>query len=541
MKNLIGFLLSSFFLTVILSVNAQAQENYFLEGKILAQDGSPALLSTISILEGMNNSVKETFYADQNGSFKIALKKGFNFFRAAGINHAAKEFGVLVEDTKIYHMKIQLEGYSYKDTLDEVSIIGDFNNFNFSTGRRMTKESDGTFSLAIDWNKDSLAYQLIGTTKNNRSINGTQSDAYEYDGTGDYKSIIKVKDGVAKIIFDPKKVIRGDKKSEVVFENSPENDLINQLGNEAQVYTNKYYTEMEEFVGGGGDRENFKFDFSDYLNPIKEKMNSEKGLVRQVYQLAYALSFMFGNDDTTAALKIINDIPVSSPLWMINPSTFFGLVSFLPDDEKISKLEEVVKVTDDDAFASYSLMMLYYSTVEEERANYYYDKLIEEYPNSQAAKSLKYFAPRDSKIKKGASVPDFKVTNFDEPDKTFSNIDMYGKVYMIDFWATWCGPCVAEMDNLHKAYGLFKDKGFQIISLSFDASPDDVKKFRGDKYKMPWLHSFVEGGFKSEIAAAFEVKGIPKPILVDKDGTILAVDSPLRGKNLFNTLKNIFR
>ncbi len=121
-------------------------------------------------------------------------------------------------------------------------------------------------------------------------------------------------------------------------------------------------------------------------------------------------------------------------------------------------------------------------------------------------------------------------------EEMVSNKSLLGKFYLMDFWAVWCGPRVGEMPNLHKAYKRFHAANLEFLSLSFDARPRDVKKFRQGKWEMPWLHSFVEGGFRNEIAKKFEVAGIPKPILVSPDGTILATEGALRGKNLEETL-----
>ena len=80
----------------------------------------------------------------------------------------------------------------------------------------------------------------------------------------------------------------------------------------------------------------------------------------------------------------------------------------------------------------------------------------------------------------------------------------------------------------------------EILSLSFDQKPEDVKKFREEKWKMPWKHAFIEGNFQSDLAKLFEVNGIPKPILVDETGKIIAIEGKLRGETLEQTLGKVF-
>ena len=113
---------------------------------------------------------------------------------------------------------------------------------------------------------------------------------------------------------------------------------------------------------------------------------------------------------------------------------------------------------------------------------------------------------------------------------------MLGKYYLIDFWAVWCGPCRAEMPNLHEAYNEFKSDNFTILSLSFDPRAEAVDKYRKETWAMPWLHSFIEGGFNNDLSKRFEVLGIPKPLLVNPQGIIVATETELRGENLKKTL-----
>jgi hypothetical protein len=88
-------------------------------------------------------------------------------------------------------------------------------------------------------------------------------------------------------------------------------------------------------------------------------------------------------------------------------------------------------------------------------------------------------------------------------------------------------------------YEKYEDRGFTILSLSFDSHPGEVTKFRSDKWKMPWLHTFVPDGFRSELSERFEVVGIPRTILVDEAGTIIAVEN-LRQERLEKTLADVF-
>jgi len=132
-------------------------------------------------------------------------------------------------------------------------------------------------------------------------------------------------------------------------------------------------------------------------------------------------------------------------------------------------------------------------------------------------------------------VPDFSVAALDEPGKAHTNYSLAGRTYLIDFWAVWCRPCVSEMPHLHQVYDKYKERNFEILSVSLDRRPEDVARFR-QKWKMPWLHAYAAGGFDNETARRFRITGIPAPILVDAAGRIIARGGRLRGKNLEYTL-----
>ncbi len=111
-----------------------------------------------------------------------------------------------------------------------------------------------------------------------------------------------------------------------------------------------------------------------------------------------------------------------------------------------------------------------------------------------------------------------------------------GKYVLIDFWASWCGPCMGEMPNVVKAYKEFKSKGLEIVGVSLDSKADAWKKALVDQ-KMTWPQMSDLKGWQCEAAGLYGVRGIPATVLIDRKGTIIARN--LRGEALLNKLKEL--
>lgn len=137
----------------------------------------------------------------------------------------------------------------------------------------------------------------------------------------------------------------------------------------------------------------------------------------------------------------------------------------------------------------------------------------------------------------GKEAPDISLTAPD--DKTYSLKDLRGKVVLLDFWASWCGPCRRENPTVVAAYEKYKSKGFEIFSVSLDKAKDPwVKAIEQDK--LSWKYHVSDLQFWNSAAArAYGVSSIPASFLLDKDGKIIAKN--LRGDVLEQKLAEVLK
>ena len=128
----------------------------------------------------------------------------------------------------------------------------------------------------------------------------------------------------------------------------------------------------------------------------------------------------------------------------------------------------------------------------------------------------------------------------DDSTAIISPLSLAGSVVLVDLWGTWCAPCRREMPYLHDAYAEFHPQGFDIVSVAFDVSAGKIAAFRRDHFPMPWQHVYATATIEAEATRIFHADSFPRALLLDRDGTVLRVDTGLRGPALTATLDSIF-
>lgn len=252
------------------------------------------------------------------------------------------------------------------------------------------------------------------------------------------------------------------------------------------------------------------------------------------------------NEEVTALLK-----PIYDKYQTLNDEFKAQSLEKQKDTAYLNSLDERANVVRDEILAAkrayikihhdkYMSLMAYNSTLPQEFDAVTAEKEFNLFDAPLRESDLgKELAARIAKVKKtqeGMLAPDF--TQLDVNGKPVKLSDFRGKYVLLDFWASWCGPCRRENPNVVKAYNDFKAKGFEVLGVSLDKREDRDKWLQAiQKDGLSWTQVSDLKVWDNEAAKLYDVNAIPMNFLIDPDGKIIA--KYLRGEALETTLKKV--
>jgi peroxiredoxin len=266
-------------------------------------------------------------------------------------------------------------------------------------------------------------------------------------------------------------------------------------------------------IARNGDELEFSTDYTDTTNDYTIKGNEESEKVREfnIVGTKYSKIFQQIQDQYGASVTA-------------NPAKNDSIRNaFLPVFKKNldAFAEETIKFAEEntDNLAGFYAITSITDPKYEPQLIHFADAIKSKYPDNETVQSFLKRMEGIKPVSVGQKAPDFELPT---PDgKLVKLSDQKGKYLLLDFWASWCAPCRAENPNIVKRYNEFKDKGFNILSVSLDDDKQAwTQAIKADN--LAWTHVSELKKWDGQITNTYKVDGIPASFLLDPDGKIIA-------------------
>ena len=296
------------------------------------------------------------------------------------------------------------------------------------------------------------------------------------------------------------------------------------------------------FMRTGANSRDFRGDCAKELAALDARLASEqRPEVRQALLVSRLFHLSLAKQEPTESFQaqLRREVPPVAPAWTLDPGLLTDRAEFAP--EGWTAYVAAARTGHPDAALRRKLVFEHFwerlDAKDEAAWKAACDQLQGEFAGSREAKTALVILEGERKTGLGRPAPSFSLPALGDPQTAYTLASFKGRYVLVDFWATWCPSCRAEVPALHAAWAKFKGKPFDLLSLSFDRRVEHIAPYRAQAATpMPWKHAFIEGGFQNPVSEAYGVKGIPKALLIGPDGTIVASGAQLRGSNLEKTL-----
>lgn len=216
----------------------------------------------------------------------------------------------------------------------------------------------------------------------------------------------------------------------------------------------------------------------------------------------------------------------------------YQMEEFIGKDKSYEEIEtkkaEFIKLHPDYEFCAYMLENMKINMTND-KVQALYDLLDKDVKNSRWGYSIKKYLEKSQNFNIGDKYVDFDLKDINNNSVRISSFE--GKVFLLDFWGSWCGSCRIEHPHFKELYAKYKNNGFEIISVSLDKDLDKwIKAVKEDG--LTWTNTCETNQLKSDIAVTYKTYTVPHNLLFNTDGRL--IDKDLNGERLETRLKELF-
>ena len=546
-------------------------------GTLRAADGSLLRAAEIIVRRDGFAEPVTTRSLDANGSFRIELEPGLYMISVGAVDHAQIVRWVLLDDE--LRVTGNLGTYARSNPGDTLPIIGQFLD---AANKRLgpapstaTRMEDGVYRIDLSQPPNGakrMRYQLrVG---GGRTANGPVADAYESDGGGDYWSVVELGDR-KELLLEIGALPSPGQDAALVWEGEDETVVA------LRHTTSEWERDLRKLVASFPQHDNNVFSPTDddearvvrLVDQAREQADATKDTeLRTLLRAAHLMQFAAHMKVERAREELtwfIEHISVDERRLLLlrglEGAFFYAMqdadLDFVMRAE--AWLERFAAECREPGPAIVALNLLLYFADrrgDEARVETLYARASEPpfLGTHQYQRIAHQYDPART-LKRGKPLPDFDFAMLGDPSKRVTKGEREGRLFLLEFWATWCGPCVAEMPVLHETYAAIngarrggkgepglrrlkpaREPKVEFVFVSFDSTEKDVVEFRRKHWSMPWTHAFVGQGIRdNDVMKRFGFSGVPTTILVDGNGTILEYGDAVRREKLKTTLERV--
>lgn len=553
-----------------------------IAGRLLAHDGTPLRHAELIVRREGFREAKATEVLDDDGSFRVSVPSGVYSVVIAAVDHRMVLRSTVVTDD--LRVEGRLGTYARTDPGQTLGIRSEYLDAEGTVVApgpgAAARVTEGVYRLELPSKPPGatrLRYQLVAAG-GGRTYNGPLADEYQSDGGGDFWSIVDVSTKDA-LELDLGALPPADLRPQLEWTGESEPTVA------LHDYQDRWYGAIDELRGRIPRKDGKILEMTEELQAeatalaakAREEIDAVADPTTQALLRMFHLS-MFGAflgtmRDAKAMREevawILDHLSPTDPhiALLLNLDNFLYSARRDADEAFVARsdawLERRAREHAEPSLAIDALEILMGAANDrhdEARLAELYAVVVDErFDGTFAQARLKQRYDPDRILQRGKPFPAFDFAALRDADGRVTSTDRAGTLYLIEFWATWCGPCVAEMPKLHATYAAINgakpgkgrgDEGMrrllpakhpkiEFVFVSLDAAPGEVEAFRKEHWSMPWAHGFVGQTGEKDAMQRYGFSGVPTAVLVDETGTILEVNGPLRGVELQPTLERV--